>query len=99
MGELIIWLYIIRSDQGRYYTGITNDLARRMKEHRSGASRSTRRYNNIEMVWTKTFRDRNEAREWEVRVKQKGAGRWLKSYADSNKENWIEGVEEKRASK
>ncbi len=89
--EAVIWLYILRSDQGVYYTGITNDLGRRMKEHRIGASRSTKRYRNIELVWIKVFEDRSEARRWEVKVKQKGAGRWLKTYADKNKENWLKG--------
>ncbi len=87
--EAVIWLYILKSDQGIYYTGITNDLGRRMKEHRSGASRSTRRYRNIELVWVKVFEERKEAREWEVKVKQKGAGRWLKTYADKNKGEWL----------
>ncbi len=90
MGELIIWLYIIRGEHGRYYTGITNDIERRLKEHRSGASRSTVRYGVIELVWSKTFRDRKEAREWEVRIKKKGAGRWLKTYVNGDKEKWME---------
>ncbi len=93
-GEGIIWLYIIRSREGKYYTGITNDIARRLKEHRSGVSKSTRHYREIELVWTKTFRERREAREWEVLVKKKGAARWLKTYAEKNKEEWIEGVKE-----
>ncbi len=88
-----IWLYIIRSREGKYYTGITNDIARRLKEHRSGESKSTRHYREIELIWTKVFRDRKEARGWEVLIKKKGAARWLKTYAESNKENWIEEVE------
>ena len=88
--EVIIWLYIIRGSNGMYYTGITNDIGRRLKEHRGGGSRSTRRYGVIELIWTKTFRDRKEARQWEVRVKQKGAKRWLKTYAEQNKKDWIE---------
>jgi len=87
--NVTIWVYILKSDQGRYYTGMTNDLARRMKEHRSGESVTTRRYQNIILVWVKVFRERKEAREWEVRIKKKGAGRWLKTYADSNKEQWL----------
>ena len=90
VSEVIIWLYIIRGEQGRYYTGITNDIDRRLKEHRSGASKSTVRYGEIELVWTKTFRDRKEARDWEVMIKKKGAKRWLKTYGQLN-EKAIEG--------
>jgi len=89
--EAVIWLYVIRSREGKYYTGITNDIERRLKEHRGGESKSTKNYRGIELVWTKVFSERKEAREWEVRIKKKGAGRWLKTYADKNKENWIEG--------
>ncbi|MEE8153289.1 MAG: GIY-YIG nuclease family protein [candidate division NC10 bacterium] len=87
--EEIIWLYVIKGSNGMYYTGITNDIGRRLKEHRSGVSRSTRRYGVIELIWTKVFRERKEAREWEVSIKRKGAGRWLKTYADGNKEAWL----------
>jgi len=78
--EVIIWLYILKGSNGRYYTGITNDIDRRLKEHRGGNSKSTARYGVIELVWSKTFSDRKEAREWEVRVKNKGAERFLRTY-------------------
>ncbi len=94
--EAIIWLYIIRSEQGKYYTGITNDIERRMREHRSGAGRSTRSYRGIELVWMKTFRERKEAREWEVLVKKKGAGRWLKVYGGVGEMVGEEGEQKKK---
>jgi len=77
---VIIWLYVIRSLEGKYYTGITNDISRRLKEHRGGESKSTKNYRGIELVWTKVFRDRKEARAMEVRIKKRGAARWLKVY-------------------
>ncbi len=89
--EAVIWVYVIRSREGKYYTGITNDIARRLKEHRSGASRSTRNYREIELVWTKTFKDRQAARTMEIVIKKKGAGRWLKVYGGKDKKKWIEG--------
>ena len=88
--EAVIWLYVIRSREGKYYTGITNDIVRRLKEHKNGVSKSTRNYRGIELVWTKTFSERKEARVWEVRIKKKGAGRWLKTCADRDKKRWIE---------
>ena len=95
--EAVIWLYVIRSNEGKYYTGITNDIDRRLKEHRGGESKSTKSYRGIELVWTKVFSDRKEARRMEVIVKKKGAGRWLKTYAEKNKSEWIK--EEKEQGK
>ncbi|MGY5871296.1 MAG: GIY-YIG nuclease family protein [Candidatus Thorarchaeota archaeon] len=34
------FVYIIETEDGTYYTGMTNDLARRMNEHLSNTSRS-----------------------------------------------------------
>lgn len=78
--EEIIWVYVIRGSNGKYYTGMTKDLARRMKEHRSGTSTSTRSYGEIEVIWTKAFKGRMEARAMEVLIKKKGAARFIKTY-------------------
>lgn len=78
--EEIIWVYILRGENGLHYTGITKDLARRMKEHRSGTSRSTRKYGEIEVIWTNGFRGRKEARAMEILIKKKGAARFIKTY-------------------
>ncbi len=89
--EAVIWLYVIRSREGKYYTGITNDIDRRLKEHRGGESKSTKDYRDIELVWTKVFRDRKAARTMEVVIKKRGAARWLKTYGGKKKSEWIEG--------
>ena len=34
------FVYIIETTEGTYYTGMTNDVARRLQEHLSGSSRS-----------------------------------------------------------
>ena len=34
------FVYIIETEDGTYYTGMTNDVARRFQEHLSGTSRS-----------------------------------------------------------
>lgn len=90
MGELIIWVYILRGENGKYYTGITNDIARRLKEHRSGSSRSTRKYGEIELIWTHTVEERKQARELEILIKRKGARRFIKTYGEGQLE-WPKG--------
>lgn len=78
----IIWVYIIRGENGKHYTGITNHIIRRLKEHRSGSSRSTRQYGVIELIWTHTVNDRKKARELEVLIKRKGAAKFIESFGE-----------------
>lgn len=52
MASRTYFIYILASDSGVLYTGITSDLRRRVFEHRSGESRSfTRRYKIYKLVW------------------------------------------------
>lgn len=80
MSELAIWVYIIRGENGLHYTGMTKDLDRRIREHRNGASKSTRRYGKIEILWVQVYASRKIAREMEVLIKKKGAARFIKTY-------------------
>lgn len=97
--EAIIWVYILRGENGKYYTGITNDIARRLKEHRGGSSRSTKQYGAIELIWIHTVEGRKQARELEVLIKRKGAARFIEKYGVIGKMVGEKGKEEKRASK
>jgi len=74
------WVYILRLSNGTYYTGLTNDLNRRMKEHRTGGSKSTRKHLPAELVWIRLRETRIEARELEVKIKRRGARRFMKTY-------------------
>ncbi len=74
------WVYILRMSNGKYYTGITNDLDRRITEHKQGRSKSTRRYLPLEIQWIRIEKTRKEARALEVKIKSRGARRFLKTY-------------------
>jgi len=78
----VIWVYILRGENGKYYTGITNHIIRRLKEHRSGQSKSTWKYGKIKLMWTHTVTERKQARELEVLIKHKGAAKFLEKYGD-----------------
>ena len=41
---LVAWIYILRGSCGRYYIGSTQNLDRRLAEHRRGNVHSTRRF-------------------------------------------------------
>ena len=74
-----MWVYIIYSKTAdRYYTGLTSDLKRRLKEHNKGRSGKTRKGIPWELMWKKQVGDRNEAAKLEKTIKKRGAGRFLK---------------------
>ncbi len=72
-----ICVYILHLSNGKHYTGMTGNLDRRMKEHANGGSRSTRWHLPMELIFVARSEDRKEARRIEVRIKRKGAKRWL----------------------
>jgi len=72
-----IYIYILRLVDGTHYTGITNDLERRMQEHQRGESKSTKFKLPIQSIFVTKVGDRLRAREVEVQIKRRGAKRWL----------------------
>jgi putative endonuclease len=52
------------------YTGVTNDLERRVKEHKSGLIPGfTKKYNCIKLVYYEEYSDINEAIDREKQIK------------------------------
>lgn len=71
MGEWLV--YIIRCDQSAFYTGITTDVARRIREHRSGnrkAAKYTRAFSSLELVYKVLIGDRSLAAKIEYQIKK-----------------------------
>ena len=66
------FVYIIRASDGRLYTGITTDVARRFGEH-SGSSRGARFFRGrqpVEIVYTERQADRGSAQRREAEIKK-----------------------------
>ena len=64
------WVYILRGSNGRYYLGSTTDLDRRLEEHRSGRTYSTRRLGGeIQLVGARACASLEEARALERLLK------------------------------
>jgi putative endonuclease len=64
------WVYILRCRDGSYYTGHTDDLEKRLYQHRQGKMCDwTRRQLPVELVWCDWTGTRYEALEFERRVK------------------------------
>ena len=73
----MIYLYILKLDYKTYYTGITNNMFRRMRKHRTKKSISTKHATYIELMHIECFKNRKEAHKKEVYIKNKGAKRYL----------------------
>lgn len=64
-------LYILRCCDGSFYTGITNDPARRFRMHQNGkASRYTRTRRPVEMLYQEKCGSRSAALVRECEVKE-----------------------------
>jgi len=66
------YLYILQCSDKTLYTGITVDLARRLKEHntsKSGAKYTSAR-RPVKLVYSKKFRNRSTASREESRIKK-----------------------------
>jgi putative endonuclease len=63
-------LYILKCCDGTFYTGVTNDLERRLRAHQEGkASRFTRARLPVELVYTEACGTRSQALSRECAVK------------------------------
>ena len=74
------YVYILQSKRGKkYYTGITNDVERRLRQHTIGYSstRSTKNRGPFDLVFVQECIDRKEARKLEKLLKS-GVGRELR---------------------
>jgi putative endonuclease len=71
-------VYILFSDlTGRYYTGQTQDLPKRLNEHNSGKTPSIRKGIPWRLVWSSNASTRSEALGLESSIKKRGAKRFL----------------------
>jgi len=66
------YVYIVSNNYGSvYYTGVTNDLKRRIEEHKSGSIPGfTKKYNCHKLIYYEVFSDIEQAIEREKKVKK-----------------------------
>lgn len=64
-------LYILQCRDDSYYTGITTDLDRRLKQHNSGnGSKYTRSHRPVELVYSEPHKTESLARKRELAIKR-----------------------------
>lgn len=65
------YVYILKCIDHSYYTGVTNNIERRLAEHQSGENVKSYTYNKrpVELVFCEDFGDINQAIAFEKQVK------------------------------
>ena len=71
MGERIFFVYILTNlHKTTLYTGVTNDLYRRLLEHKHGDGKSfTKRYRVVRLVYFEIYREIEDAIAREKQIK------------------------------
>ena len=68
-------LYILECCDGTLYTGITNDLCRRLSEHQSGTgAKYTKGRSPVKLIYTEEYGGRSDASKREVEIKRMSRG-------------------------
>lgn len=64
-------MYVLRCRDSSFYTGMTNDVSRRLSEHRAGrGGRYTRAHLPVELIGVWEYSDRSEAMHAEASFKR-----------------------------
>lgn len=77
------YVYVLRCDSKMFYTGLTNNMTRRLKEHKAANKGFTKIFKIKEVVFLYKLDNRREARKVEVYIKKIGAKKFLTKYEKS----------------
>ena len=70
----ISYVYLIRNEKKELYIGYTSNLRRRIDEHNSGNTVSTRGH-QWELIYYEAYKNEKDARNRERTLKRSGGGR------------------------
>lgn len=75
----MFYVYVLRSKKdGKWYTGYTNDLKKRFREHNRGLEYSTRRRRPFVLIYYEACIDEQDAKMREVYLKSGMGKRYIK---------------------
>jgi predicted GIY-YIG superfamily endonuclease len=64
------FVYILQSENGKFYIGSTNNIVRRYDQHKHGHTWSTQRFKNFKLVFSQEFPTLAIARKIELKLKR-----------------------------
>lgn len=71
MNHFMHYVYIVKCSDGTLYTGYTNNLNRRIKEHNEGeGAKYTKGRRPVDLVYSEKFKTKSKALKREYRIKQ-----------------------------
>jgi len=73
----VVTLYVLKSKTGKRYVGITNNISRRIMEHRSKKTKAGQLLNGFLLMHTEEFVDYKAARGREKFLKSGQGRKWL----------------------
>ena len=76
-GQEMVTLYVLKGETDKRYVGITKDLSRRIKEHRSQRSKGGQLLGDFSLLYTEIFDDYATARAKEKFLKSGQGRKWL----------------------
>ncbi|MCB0402757.1 MAG: GIY-YIG nuclease family protein [Flavobacteriales bacterium] len=87
----IYYVYILKCSDGSFYTGITNNIHRRLQEHQEGISKSAYTFSRrpVELVFLTEFSNVEVAIETEKQIK-KWSRRKKQALIDENYDTLIQ---------
>ena len=73
------YLYILKNEQDdRFYIGSTNNLERRIREHLTGKTRTTRVLKTNKLVYSEEYKTEKEVRNREKKLKSYKSKKYIK---------------------
>jgi len=72
-------VYVLEDNEGKLYKGMTNNMTRRLSEHKSGHTVTTRKMSGIKIVYREEYDTFLKARRGELYLKSSAGRRFLKT--------------------
>jgi putative endonuclease len=73
----VVIIYVLKGESGKRYVGITNNLPRRLQEHRIKSSKAGQLLGTFSLLHTEEFPDYKTARKREIYLKSGQGRKWL----------------------
>lgn len=72
------FVYVLQDKNGKLYKGMTSNLVRRLNEYKRGKTKTTRKMQDVNLVYSESCENREEARKRELYLKSAAGRRFLK---------------------
>ena len=73
------YVYVLKDSDGKRYKGMTNNLERRLSEHKRGKTITTQKMKGIKLIYSEQCINFEEARKRELYLKSAAGRRFLKN--------------------